>query len=228
MHGLNDTHLADVIAAKQLTRFEHALDAVVRQASGAQNVLVALALGMGVSAMGVAMPIIMAAIGGFYGLRMMVCSMQSQDEAKRASKLFQHPQVQAIVNKIAANAPASTASQNGTAWLILEGKAEPNVRVLKKFEYIRHRRSIMSTGHMLDEVSVSSDKIVHRRYIGRNTFTLATHKVKWSRTTQRHARKWSAVPAGAGDAMNGVEFASTDANYRASRFLHGRGTGFKD
>lgn len=228
MHGLNDAHLADAIAAKQLTRIEHALDAVVRQASGPQNGLVALALGMGVSAMGAATPLIAAAVAGFYGLRMMICSIQSQDEAKRASKLFQHPQVQAIVNKIASNAPASTASQNGTAWLIVEGKSTPNVRVLKKFEYIRHRRSIMSTGHMLDEVSVSSDKIVHRRYIGRNTFTLATHKVKWSRTTQRLAKKWSPVPANAGDALSGVEFASTDPNYRASHFLRGRGTGFKD
>ncbi len=228
MHELKDARLADAIAAKQLTRLEHAFDAIVSQGSGPVNAVVALALGMGVSVLGGAMPLVAGSVLCFYSLRMMLCSIQTQGEAKRTSKLFHHPQVQTILTKIAATAPSSLASQTGTAWVILDPKGAEDVRILKKFEYLRHRRGIVAAGRMFDEVSMSSDKIVHRRFIGRDTFTLATHKVKWSRTKSRPAQPQRAPSMEADVALQYLSQSSLNPDYRASRFLRGHGTGFKD
>lgn len=228
MHRVNDAHLADAIAAKQLTPLEHAFDAIVSQASGPLNAFVALALGLCVSTLGGSSPLITSSIVGFYALRIVLSSIQSQDEAKRAAKLVCHPQVQTILSKAAASAPASMASQNGTAWLLLDTKGAEDIRIFKKFEYARHRRGAIATGGMLDEVSVSSEKIVHRRYIGRDQFTLATHKVKWARVKARPLRRALGGSLEAAGAYPDVHFSSMEPDYRATRFLLGQGTGFKD
>ena len=227
MHQLNEVQLADAIAAKQLTRLEHAYDAAVQQMSGPQNGLVALALGVGVASMGGAPALVAASIALYYAFRTALCDMQARAEARRVSKIVKHPHVQSLMSKVAANAPASLASQNGTAWLIQEPKGTPGFQVLKKFEYQRHRRSLMSTGRMLDEVSISTDKIIHRRYIGKEGFTLATHKVRWSATRRRQARNWRPGTPLPDTALLNVDFAAVEADYRASRFLKGDGTGFK-